>query len=39
MANRSTLACAQVVPPNLSVNTDRHRRAFGPAWQPVTLVR
>jgi hypothetical protein len=25
--------------PNLSVNTDRHRRAFGRAGWPVTFVR
>ena len=25
--------------PNLLVNTDRHRRAFGPAGRPVTLIR
>ena len=27
------------VPPNPAVNTDRHRRAFGPAGRPVTFVR
>jgi len=25
--------------PNLSVNTDAHRRRFAPWWSPVTLVR
>ena len=36
---RRRIKSPRAMRPNPAVNTDRHRRAFGRAWRPVTFIR